>query len=169
MTGVVGAIDGTYIAIPGPTQHQENYINRKGFHSIVAQVVCDHEIRFISVNAGWPGSVHDAHVYRNTKIGKRIIDGTILPDEYHLVGDAAYPLSQNLMTPFKDFGTLTREQQKYNFVHSSTRMVVKRSIGQLKGRLRKLKRLDSTLPKSTDSVTFCCILHNICITEGDIE
>lgn len=28
--------------------------------------------------------------------------------------------------------------------------------------------LDCTLPKSTDSVTFCCILHNICITEGDI-
>jgi hypothetical protein len=56
MPGVVGAIDGTHIAIPGPTQHQENYINRKGFHSIVAQVVCDHEMRFISVSAGWPGS-----------------------------------------------------------------------------------------------------------------
>jgi hypothetical protein len=49
-------------------------------------------MRFISVNAGWPGSVHDARVYRNSKIGKRIIDGTILPDEYHLVEDAAYPL-----------------------------------------------------------------------------
>lgn len=47
-------------------------------------------------------------------------------------------------------------------------MVVERSIGQLKGRFRKLKMLDCTLPKSTDSVTFCCILHNICITEGDI-
>jgi hypothetical protein len=92
MPGVVGAIDGTHIAILGPTQHQENYINRKGFHGIVAQVVCDHEMRFISVNAGWPGSVHDARVYRNSKIGKRIIDGTILPDEYHLVEDAAYPL-----------------------------------------------------------------------------
>lgn len=92
MPGVVGAIDGTHIVIPGPTQHQENYINRKGFHSIVAQVVCDHEMRFISVSAGWAGSVHDACVYRNSKIGKRIIDGTILPDEYHLVVDAVYPL-----------------------------------------------------------------------------
>lgn len=33
-------------------------------------------------------------------------------------------------------------------------MVVERSIGQLKGRYRKLKMLDCTLPKSTDSVTF---------------
>ncbi|CAC5371681.1 unnamed protein product [Mytilus coruscus] len=168
MPGVVGAIDGTHIAIPGPNQHHENYINRKGFHSIVAQVVCDHEMTFMSVNTGWPGSVHDARVFRNSKIGKRIINKTILPDEFHLVGDAAYPLSQNLMTPFKDFGTLTREQQRYSFVQSSTRMVVERSIGQLKGRFRKLKMLDCALPKSTDSVTFCCILHNICITEGDI-
>ncbi|CAG2186264.1 unnamed protein product [Mytilus edulis] len=35
-------------------------INRKGLHSIVAQVVCDHEMNCISVNTGWPGSVHDA-------------------------------------------------------------------------------------------------------------
>ncbi|CAC5404755.1 unnamed protein product [Mytilus coruscus] len=168
MPGVVGAIDGTHIAIPGPNQHHENNINRKGFHSTVAQVVCDHEMKFMSVNTGWPGSVHDARVFRNSKIGKRIINKTILPDEFHLVGDAAYPLSQNLMTPFKDFGTLTREQQRYNFVQSSTLMVVEGSIGQLKGRFRKLKMLDCTLPKSTDSVTFCCILHNICITEGDI-
>ncbi|XP_076075806.1 uncharacterized protein LOC143046535 [Mytilus galloprovincialis] len=74
MPGVVGAIDGTHIAIPGPNQHHENYINRKGFHSIVAQVECDHEMKFMSVNTGWPGSVHDARVFRNSKIGKRIID-----------------------------------------------------------------------------------------------
>ncbi|CAC5422474.1 unnamed protein product [Mytilus coruscus] len=126
--GVVGALDGTHIAIPGPNQHHENYINRKGFHSIVAQVVCDHEMKFMSVNTGWPGSVHDARVFRNSKIGKRIINKTILPDEFHLVGDAAYPLSQNLMTPFTDFDTLTREQQRYNFVQCSTRMVVERSL-----------------------------------------
>lgn len=63
MSDVVGAIDGTHIVIPGPNQHQENYINRKGYHSIVVQVVCDHEVKYMSVNNGWPGSVHDARVF----------------------------------------------------------------------------------------------------------
>ncbi|CAG2189072.1 unnamed protein product [Mytilus edulis] len=63
MPDVVGAIDGTHIVIPGPNQHQENYINRKGYHSIVVQVVCDHEMKYMSVNNGWPGSVHDARVF----------------------------------------------------------------------------------------------------------
>ena len=55
-------------------------INRKGLHSIVAQVVCDHEMNSISVNTGWPGSVHDARVLRNSKMWKRIINRTILPE-----------------------------------------------------------------------------------------
>jgi len=29
--GVVGAIDGTHIPIPGPSSHRESYINRKGY------------------------------------------------------------------------------------------------------------------------------------------
>ncbi|CAC5383669.1 unnamed protein product [Mytilus coruscus] len=75
MPGVVGAIDGTHIAIPGPNQHHENYINRKRFHSIVAQVVCDHEMKFMSVNTGWPGSVHDAQ-------GDMLNDEEIIMDDH---------------------------------------------------------------------------------------
>ena len=145
MPGVVGAIDGTHIPIPSPANHHENYVNRKGFHSIIAQVVCDSDMKFTSVNVGWPGSVHDARIFRNSKIGKKIINGTLLGDEHHLIGDAAYPLSKHLLTPYKDFGNLTRQQQRYNYIQSSTRIVVERSIGQLKGRFRKLKMLDCSL------------------------
>ncbi|CAG2213029.1 unnamed protein product [Mytilus edulis] len=86
----------------------------------------------------------------------------------HLVGDAAYPLCTNLMTPFKDIGNLTRQQQRYNFCQSSTRMVIERSIGQLKGRFRKLKMLDCSRPKTGNFTKFCCCLHNLCISGGDL-
>jgi len=37
--GVIGAIDGTHIKILAPREHNESYVNRKGFHSIQLQVL----------------------------------------------------------------------------------------------------------------------------------
>ena len=57
-TGVIGAIDGTQIyphSPPPPGKKGANYVNRKSFHSIILQ-------------AGWPGRVNDARVFRNSKV-----------------------------------------------------------------------------------------------------
>lgn len=39
LPGVIGFVDGTHIAIAKPADHEELYINRKGFHSVNAQIV----------------------------------------------------------------------------------------------------------------------------------
>ena len=38
---VNGAIDGTHIRIQAPTSDEASYVNRKGYHSINVQAVCD--------------------------------------------------------------------------------------------------------------------------------
>ena len=38
---VIGAIDGTHIRIQAPTIDEASYVNRKGYHSINVQAVCD--------------------------------------------------------------------------------------------------------------------------------
>ena len=43
MKGCIVAIDGTHIPIKAPHDCGENYVNRKGFHSIVMQSVVDHQ------------------------------------------------------------------------------------------------------------------------------
>ena len=40
--GVIGCIDGTHVRIQGPSAHKSEIVNRKGFHSINVQVICDH-------------------------------------------------------------------------------------------------------------------------------
>ena len=40
--GVIGCIDGTHVCIQGQSAHESNFVNRKGFHSINVQVICDH-------------------------------------------------------------------------------------------------------------------------------
>ena len=56
--GVMGAIDGCHIPIKAPGKNPEQYINRKGHHSIQLQVICDTSMRFTDVFCGFPGSVH---------------------------------------------------------------------------------------------------------------
>jgi len=41
----------------------------------------------VDVYAGWPGSVHDARVWRNSPLS-RILPS--LPPDLHLLGDSAY-------------------------------------------------------------------------------
>ena len=38
---VVGCIDGTHVRIQSPPQDEASFVNRKGFHSIAVQAVCD--------------------------------------------------------------------------------------------------------------------------------
>ena len=41
--GVIGCIDGTHVRIQGPSAHESDCVNRKGFHSINVQAICDHK------------------------------------------------------------------------------------------------------------------------------
>lgn len=167
MQGVLGAIDVTLIAIKAPTTHQEDYINRKGFHSMQLHAVCDHDMLFTDCFTGWPGSVHDARVLRNSPVYH---DGSF-PRGSFLVGDSAYPLQSWLLTPFRDNGHLTAEQRNYNYLHSSTRMVIERAFSLLKGRFRRLKYVDMTDTAQVSLfIMASCALHNLCIiNEDDFE
>lgn len=40
---VVGCVDGTHIRIQAPHENENGYVNRKGFHSINVQGICNHE------------------------------------------------------------------------------------------------------------------------------
>lgn len=91
------------------------------------------------------------------------------PNNSHLVGDAAYSLHEHLMTPYRDNGHLTNKQKNYNFCHSSSRIVIERAFGLLKGRFRSLlsildmERVD-LIP---EFIIACCVLHNICLLHND--
>ena len=40
---VIGCVDGTHIRIQAPNKNENSYVNRKGFHSINVQGICNHE------------------------------------------------------------------------------------------------------------------------------
>lgn len=166
---VVGCVDGTHVPITMPVHHGHQYINRKGVPSIILLAVCDHELKFTWVNAGWAGSVHDARVYRNEL--QPILEGAgahALIGEGHVLGDAAFPLSTWMMVPFRDNGHLSEAQTSFNTRLSSTRMAIERAFGRLKGKFRRLKMLDMLrVDLIPNVIVTACVLHNITLSEGD--
>lgn len=79
------------------------------------EAVCDDNLHFLDICAGWPGSVHDARVFRNSPLHQLLEDGNVL--------------TQYMMVPFRDNGHLTEEQGNFNTRHSSARMLMKRAFG----------------------------------------
>lgn len=131
--GVIGCIDGCHPDIPfrGRAQDRSSFINRKRFSSIVLQCICNVNMSFIDAYAGWPGSVHDSRVFRNSPITAELEK---LPPNLHILGDSAYPLSNSLITPFREVGNLKEEETRYNIIHSSTSSVIDWAFAFLKGK-----------------------------------
>lgn len=181
---VIGAIDCTHVAIRAPNVNENTFINRKHFHSINVQIICDADMLLTNVVARWPGSTHDSFILRHSSVGRRleagaIRDGWLLGtfDYRHshfnvlqclnpftiLAGDSGYPLKQWLLTPF--LNPHSAEERHYNMCHSRARAIVERTIGLFKGRWRCLDctggRLLYTPEKVCQIVLACAVLHNV--------
>ncbi|CAM5103012.1 unnamed protein product [Eretmochelys imbricata] len=171
-----GAIDGTHIPILALDHQASEYINCKGYFSIVLQALVDHKGRFININVGWPGKVHDTRIFRNSGLFQKLQEGTLFPDQKITVGDVempivtlgdpANPLMPWLMKPYT--GSLDSHQELFNYRLSKCRMVVECAFGRLKARWRSLLTcLDLSKTNIPIVITACCALHNICESNGE--
>ncbi|XP_053595504.1 putative nuclease HARBI1 [Microplitis demolitor] len=170
--GIIGAIDGSHIEILQPPGNANDYYNRKEKHSIILQGTCDHNGKFIDVLIGRPGRAHDASVFRSSTLFTRLADAEnpLLRPNQHILGDSAYPLMVNLLTPFKDNGHLTRHQVNYNVKHASSRSIIERAFGLLKGKFRRLQYLNvKSVDMAIKIVSAACTLHNFILIQGDVN
>ncbi|CAM4570447.1 unnamed protein product [Caretta caretta] len=166
-----GAIDRTHIPILALEHQAGEYINCKGYFSIVLQALMDHKGHFTNINVGWLGKVHDARIFRNSVLFQKLQEGTFFPDRkitvgavempIVILGDPAYPLMPWLMKPYT--GSLDSSQELFNYRLSKCRMVVECAFGRLKAHWRSLlTRLDLSETNISIVITACCACHNIC-------
>ena len=121
-------------------------------------------MRITDVCVGMPGSTHDARVLRLSTLwesGRNKCQNGL----YHVLGDAAYPLQDWLLTPYRNVGILTPQQTLYNALHGSKRRIIERTFGVLKRRWRRLGsgiQMDDMAEVNGLIMSACC-LHNLCV------
>lgn len=171
--GVIGAIDGTHVLMCPPEKDEQEYLNRHSTHSFNVCAVAGPTYMFYYVNSGTPGRSHDGGVLRRTTLWRQWEVEKFRP--FHgavILGDSAYPLTDWMMTPFRNIERrpLTSAQKRYQTAHARTRSVVERAFGVLKMRFRALFKSGLRvmgMMYGADIITACVILHNLCIAHND--
>ncbi|XP_067089768.1 uncharacterized protein [Osmerus mordax] len=150
------AVDCTHIRIKAPSgAHEADFVNRKSFHSINVQMVCNADCVISNVVAKWPGSVHDSRIFRASEIYQCLSQGEF---SGVLLGDRGYGCQPFLLTPFTD---PQEAQQAYNHAHARTRARVEMTFGLLKARFHCLHKLRVSPVRACDITVACAVLHNV--------
>ncbi|KAM4712254.1 uncharacterized protein FYW61_021203 [Anableps anableps] len=133
------------------------------------QAIFDSNGRFLDIFVGYPGSVPDAGIMRNSSFYQA---RCYPPPGYILLGDESYPCLDSpigLTTPYTEpvEGPL---QALFNCHHSRARSVAERAFGVMKTRWRST--LSNTLEVkpafAPQVVSSCAFLHNVCLDNGDV-
>ncbi|XP_026830950.1 protein ALP1-like [Ooceraea biroi] len=112
---LIGAIDGSHIPILPPSDGYRDYINRKGWPSMVLQAVVNNTYKFRNIFCGEPGACHDAAVFKKSNLYKnhdslipyqtKVVLNRPIP--YLIMGDSAYPLLDWLIKGYTKSTQLT--------------------------------------------------------------
>ena len=135
-------------------------MNRKNYHSINVQAICDARHKFLSVCATKPGSCHDSSIFKGSTIGKKFESDFFRTSI--LLGDSGYSNTPFLFFPYND--PVEGYKIRFNRAHKTTRCTIERSFGIVKKRFHVLhSEIRMSPTKVSWVIVACCVLHNLAI------
>jgi hypothetical protein len=142
---------------------------------VLLLALVDANYKFVYVDVGASGRAGDAGVFGESSLKKALGDGTLnlpppitvegIPSKicYHIVGDDAFPLTENIMKPYPH-RNLDKSKRIFNYRLSRARRVVENAFGILANRFRVfLTTIKLSPDKVVDLVLAACCLHNFMI------
>ncbi|XP_057819015.1 protein ALP1-like [Cryptomeria japonica] len=170
-----GAIDATHVKLELPYNESSiDWYNREHNYSMLVQAIVDSNMRFLDICTGWPGSLNDSGLLRNSSFYKLCEEGERLNGppvslggfdmREYIIGDGAYPLLPWLIVPFS--GETTDDQRLFNYKLSYTRNVVERAFAKLRStwQLLQTKIKKPNMEMLPRTILACCILQNMLLS-----
>ncbi|KAF5799785.1 putative harbinger transposase-derived nuclease domain-containing protein [Helianthus annuus] len=174
----IGAIDGTHVRASVRLKDQTKYIGRKGYATQNIMAVCDFNMCFTFVWAGWEGSAHDTRIFNEALRRPELLFPHPTGDKYYVV-DAGYPNTKGYLAPYKGqniryhIPEFQRGQssamraprgpkETFNYHHSSLRNIIERTFGVWKARWALLRdmHVNYTYEHQVSIVIASMAIHN---------
>ena len=145
------------------------YIHRKDCAGINMVALCDHRFVFIWVDYSSPGSHHDSKIFSEgggydfiKRMRSKVSD-----DQLYILGDAGFPISDMLITPFRPSSVDTNAMVQFNKPFSNRRVTTERAFGILKRRFQILDtRLEYDFKGCQFMIHAVLSLHNLLVIRG---
>nr|CAI5869367.1 unnamed protein product [Callosobruchus analis] len=119
-----GAIHCTHIRILNPFEHGNEHYSRKGYFNINVQTTCNAKEELTSIDAQWPGSVHNSRILKNSAIYAQM--NNTRHNNMVLLHNSGYGIRRWMMMP------KTREATAFNTFFTKGRVIIERCISQMK-------------------------------------
>lgn len=169
----IRAVDGKHIRMIKPANSGSMFYNYKSYFSMVLFAMCDSNYLFTYVVVGSFGKSSDSGIFKNSTLYDRMINGTLeIPrarpiegDEtdypFVIIGDEAFPLSQNLLRSYGG-STLSFEKRIFNYRLSRARRYIECTFDMMANKWRIFHRpLNTNVDFAEDIIKTCCVLHNL--------
>jgi hypothetical protein len=178
LRAVVGAIDGTHVAISklryGPTDYY--YFKSRGY-TLNCQAVVDSKKRFLDLYLGMLGSTNDARVLHRSSLYRKAMHNNLFDAHFadhgfspYLLGNSGYLLLPWLMVPHRGQGLLPVADELFNKKLRRGRGVVENAFGILKQTFRELLvKSELQVAFRPDVILYCVILHNVLLGQSHEE
>lgn len=170
----VGALDGKLIEIVAPNRTGSLYFNYNKYFSTNLLAICDALKNFVYVDVGSYGQQTDGGVLFHSTFGRRLdmkklnfpsptnLPHTTLAFPYFIAADSAFPLKENLFTPYAgDHLSLSDVEANFNTEQSSVRKIIENTFAILVRRWQVFTGPIEMHPSSVDKILKAAIvLHN---------
>lgn len=170
----VASIDGKHVRMMAPAKSGSLYFNYKGYFSVVLLAMVDATCKFLIVDLGSYGKEGDAGIFKKSKMGMLVNNGTIFPPPKNLphsdillphvvVGDEAFSLSEHMMKPYSGAQMLQdADKRTFNYCLSKARRTSENAFGIISAIFRIFFTPIHLKPETIDLViVVCCCLHNM--------
>uniref|UniRef100_A0A671TGD0 DDE Tnp4 domain-containing protein n=1 Tax=Sparus aurata TaxID=8175 RepID=A0A671TGD0_SPAAU len=137
------------------------YLNRKQYHSINIQLICDSNNHLLNVVSRFPGGAHDSYIFQNSSMGTHLEQGAA--GDAWLIGDRGYALRVRLYPALNDPhpDPDTTPQSRFNAALGKCRDRIEMTFWVIKCRFNCLRGLRVRPEGACGIITACVVLHNI--------
>nr|CAI5854425.1 unnamed protein product [Callosobruchus analis] len=127
---------------------------------MVFMAIVDAKYRFLLADFGTNGRISDGGVLQNTKFFEKLQNKTLkLPTT-----DDAFSLRVDMLKPFRQTDSNSRERKIFNYRLSRARRIVENAFGILASRFRIYHTAINVQPENIEKIVMAtCVLHNFLI------